>query len=64
VPCGRFLSGRVLNVGGNWNNAGNAGLFYFNANNTATNTNTNIGCRLFVCKPKKDTLHGLFLTAW
>ena len=22
---------RVLHVGGNWNNGGNAGLFYFNA---------------------------------
>ena len=26
---------RVLFVGGNWNNGGNAGLFYFNANNTS-----------------------------
>ena len=25
---------RVLFVGGNWNNGGNAGLFYFSANNT------------------------------
>ena len=32
---------RVLHVGGNWNNGGNAGLFYFNAN-------SNVGARLLV----------------
>ena len=37
---------RVLHVGGNWNNGGNAGLFYFNANNTSSNTNSNVGARL------------------
>lgn len=40
---------RVLHVGGNWNNTSNAGLFYFNANNTSSNANTNIGARLLVC---------------
>lgn len=39
---------RVLFVGGNWNNGGNAGLFYFNANNTSSNTNSNVGARLLV----------------
>ena len=39
---------RVLHVGGNWNNGGNAGLFYFNANNTSSNTNSNVGARLLV----------------
>jgi hypothetical protein len=39
---------RALILGGNWNNAGNVGLFCFNANNAASNVNTNIGCRLFV----------------
>ena len=33
-------------VGGNRNNGGNAGLWYLNVNNSATNTNTNIGSRL------------------
>ncbi|WP_418375730.1 hypothetical protein [Agathobaculum sp.] len=35
-------------MGGNWNNGGNAGLFYFNANNTSLNTNSNVGARLLV----------------
>ena len=40
---------RVLNVGGNYsNNCGNACLFYFNANNTSSNTNSNVGARLLV----------------
>ena len=38
----------ALNVGGNWNNGGNAGLFYFNANNTSSNSNSNVGARLLV----------------
>jgi len=33
-------------VGGNWDNAANAGLWYVNCNNAASNTNTNIGARL------------------
>lgn len=35
-------------VGGNWNNGSNAGLFYFNANNSSSNSNGNIGARLLV----------------
>lgn len=31
--------------GGNWNNGSNAGVFYLNLNNAASNTNTNIGFR-------------------
>ena len=31
--------------GGNWNNAGNAGLGALNLNNVRTNANTNIGFR-------------------
>ena len=31
--------------GGNWNNAGNAGVFSLNLNNAPSNTNTNIGFR-------------------
>lgn len=39
---------RVLYVGGNWSNRLNAGLFYFNANNTSSNSNSNIGARQLV----------------
>lgn len=39
---------RVLHVGGNWNNAGKAGLFYFNANNDSGNSNSNVGARPLV----------------
>jgi len=52
---------RALNVGGNWSNAGNAGLFYFNANNAASNSNSNLGARHLVCL---NYLRGNFLTAW
>ena len=37
---------RVLHVGGNWNNGGDAGLFYFDASNTSSNTNSSVGARL------------------
>jgi hypothetical protein len=36
----------ALYGGGNWNNGTNTGLFYFNANNTASNANINISARL------------------
>lgn len=42
---------QVLMVGGNWNNGSNAGLFYFNANNTSSNTSSNIGARHLDCNP-------------
>ncbi len=35
-------------VGGNYNNGSNAGLWYFNGNNTSSNSNSNIGGRLLV----------------
>lgn len=35
----------VLYVGGNWDNGSNAGLFYFNGNNSSSNSNSNIGAR-------------------
>jgi hypothetical protein len=31
--------------GGNWNNGGNAGVFYVNLNNARSNANDNIGFR-------------------
>ena len=52
---------RVLHVGGNWNNGGNAGLFYFNANNSSSDTNSNVGARLLVFL---FDWRGLSLTAW
>jgi len=32
-------------VGGNWNNAANAGVFCLNVNNVRSNSNTNVGGR-------------------
>ena len=52
---------RVLHVGGNWNNGGDAGLFYFNANNSSSDTNSNVGARLLVFL---FDWRGLSLTAW
>lgn len=37
---------QALISGGNANNEANAGAFYANTNNTASNANTNIGARL------------------
>lgn len=37
-------------VGGNYNTNANYGLFYFNGNNSATNTNANLGSRHLVIK--------------
>lgn len=33
-------------LGGNWNNGANAGAFYFNLNNAASNSDRNIGTHL------------------
>ena len=38
----------VLNVGGNWNNGLNGGLWYWNGNNDAGNSNSNIGGRILI----------------
>ena len=37
---------RVLHVGGNWNNGGNAGLFYFLASGSSSGTSSYVGARL------------------
>ena len=37
---------RVLHVGGYWNGGGNAGLFYFNAYDSSSDTNSSVGARL------------------
>ena len=52
---------RVLLVGGGWNYGGYAGLFYFNANNTSSNSNSNVGARLLVFS---FDWRRLSLTAW
>ena len=36
---------RLAYCGGNWNNGGNAGVFYCNGNNPRSNVNANIGFR-------------------
>ena len=41
-----IFEGQWLINGGNWGNGANAGLFYLNVNNAASNSNTNIGGRL------------------
>lgn len=43
---------RGLYVGGNYNNASNAGLFYLNGNNAPSNTNSNLGSRLLIPRPR------------
>ena len=37
---------RVLFVGGNWNNGGNAGLFYFGAYSSSSGASSSVGARL------------------
>lgn len=41
-----WLEMRVVAVGGNSNNGGNAGVFYVNANNGSGNRNSNVGRQL------------------
>lgn len=53
----RFKCIRCLLAGGNWNNAGKAGVGYLNANNTASNVNSNISTRLEL--RKSDPEHHL-----
>lgn len=52
---------QAANVGGNWNNGSNAGLFYWNLNNTSSNTNVNIGGRLLIYCNFYSTLSSLAL---
>lgn len=48
---------RALIASGNANNGANAGFVYSNSNNTASNTNANIGSQLSLKKDKMQTLH-------
>ena len=43
---GNVNSGNFANVGGNYNNTNNAGPFYANFNNSASNSSSNVGSRL------------------
>lgn len=42
----------MLYVGGNYNQNQNHGAFYLNGNYTASNSNSNIGCRLLSNGPR------------
>ena len=45
--CANYYSGwRVLRVGGNWDYGGYAGLFYFNAYYSSSDSSSNVGARL------------------
>ena len=45
--CAYCNSGwRVLRVGGYWGYGGHAGLFYFGADGSSSDTNSNVGARL------------------
>jgi hypothetical protein len=46
--CNYNSSGVVLHVGGNYSQNQNHGAFYLNGNNSASNTNANIGSRILV----------------
>ncbi len=46
ITIGARPLSRSVNVGGNWNNGSNAGVSYVNANNSLSNSNSNIGSRL------------------
>lgn len=51
-------------VGGNWSNGTNAGLWYVNCNNSASNSNTNIGARLASDTGRKPVAHGQPISAY
>ncbi len=53
---GNVNASNFPNVGGNYNNGDNAGPFNANFNNSATNTNSNIGARLS-CIISRSILH-------
>lgn len=50
--CNYNSDGVVLYVGGNYNQNQNHGAFYLNGNYTASNSNSNIGCRLLSNGPR------------
>lgn len=43
---GNVNASNFPNFGGNWNNGDNAGPFYANFNNSASETNSNISSRI------------------
>jgi len=52
VPKINGVTDQALHAGGNANNSVKVGVFYANANNTASNVNSNIGGRLSLFVPK------------
>lgn len=52
----------VAQFGGNWNNRTNVGAFYTNLNNSATNTNTNIGAA-HSCQKSSSVMPPVFLSS-
>jgi hypothetical protein len=48
--------------GGNWNNAGNAGVFNLNLNNDRSNVNNNIGFRLALLYCQMPLPHGAMVS--
>jgi len=53
----------LAHFGGNWNNGANAGLSYWNLNNSSSNANVNIG-RQTLIRNFQNYLHPIFLTPW
>lgn len=50
----------VARVGGNLNNGANAGLWYWNLNNTSSNANWNCGARVFIFENNNLIVHIIF----
>ena len=48
--CNYNSSGVVLHVGGNYNQNQNHGAFYLNGNNSASDTNSNVGSHILLKK--------------
>lgn len=54
----------VAHVGGNWTNGANAGVSYWNLNNSPSNANSNVGGRLPIGAEIPQDMHPILLTAW
>ena len=53
----------VTRVGGNYNNGVEAGLWYWNCNNTSSNSNGNLGARPLILKWGLDVYASLLFSA-
>lgn len=54
----------VLNFGGNWTNDLNAGPFNLNANNAASNSNSNVGTHFNLSYTSKGANNIIYLFAY